>query len=450
MHKANANPDKRFFIDLMIRDISLEDAILDLIDNAIDSLVRVKNIDPYTDLLNSNKSQTNNIAEIHIDLKKTQVEILDNCGGISFKRAKEDIFRFGHPDPQKKSSLSVFGIGMKRAIFKIGKQIYIESNETESGFSMDLNVDEWMEDKEQNWSILIDQEKGTTNPDNAGTKIIIKNLRNEIVNIITNQTFLNRLTSLIRESYPFHLDNYVEIFLNKKKIEPLDLTIADSETIQPATESWTDGNVDIRMIVGLLPKSDSKKWRGEQSGWYLVCNGRVIVNADKTKLTGWGNPLPQFQPKNRGFLGIVFFTSEYPEELPWKTTKRDINSESPVYVNTFKKMVSTARPVLNFQDKLYKSGDDEEPKEEYRKIVSDLPGLQATQKASTLTPQGSTKQVFTQSPSSTPTKKTTRVAFDVNVEDIKKVKKHLGKSSMSNKEAGLKIFKYFKDRECPE
>jgi len=42
---------QRFFIDLIIRDISLEDAMLDLIDNAIDALVRTKQIDLYKVLL---------------------------------------------------------------------------------------------------------------------------------------------------------------------------------------------------------------------------------------------------------------------------------------------------------------------------------------------------------------------------------------------------------------
>ena len=41
---AQAWPTKRFFLEMFVRDISLEDAILDLVDNSIDSLARTKNI----------------------------------------------------------------------------------------------------------------------------------------------------------------------------------------------------------------------------------------------------------------------------------------------------------------------------------------------------------------------------------------------------------------------
>ncbi len=68
MPEANANPDKRFFIDLIIRDITLEDAILDLIDNAIDSLLRIKKIKLYTDFLSSEKAeQENSLAWVKVD-----------------------------------------------------------------------------------------------------------------------------------------------------------------------------------------------------------------------------------------------------------------------------------------------------------------------------------------------------------------------------------------------
>jgi len=42
---VNAAPTKRLFIEMLTRDVSLEDAVLDLIDNAIDSVCRRKDID---------------------------------------------------------------------------------------------------------------------------------------------------------------------------------------------------------------------------------------------------------------------------------------------------------------------------------------------------------------------------------------------------------------------
>ena len=145
MPDANANPDKRFFIDLIIRDISLEDAMLDLIDNAIDALVRTKQIDLYKGFVNrKDGAQDKPLAEIKISFSTKQFRINDNCGGIPFESAEKDVFRFGHPDPHRGVSLSVFGIGMKRAIFKIGREIEIVSHASDSGFLMRLDVDKWL------------------------------------------------------------------------------------------------------------------------------------------------------------------------------------------------------------------------------------------------------------------------------------------------------------------
>ena len=44
MPSANANPTKRFFVDMLIRDARLEDAVLDLVDNCIDGYSRKFNV----------------------------------------------------------------------------------------------------------------------------------------------------------------------------------------------------------------------------------------------------------------------------------------------------------------------------------------------------------------------------------------------------------------------
>ena len=41
--KAKATPSKKLFLEMFTRDIFLEDAILDLIDNSIDSITTPKN-----------------------------------------------------------------------------------------------------------------------------------------------------------------------------------------------------------------------------------------------------------------------------------------------------------------------------------------------------------------------------------------------------------------------
>jgi len=451
MPEANANPEKRFFIDLITRDISLEDAILDLIDNAVDSLIRSRSIDPYKNLIKPDEAPAESLSEIKISFTPKQFTIVDNCGGISFESAEKDVFRFGHPDPHRGASLSVFGIGMKRAIFKIGRQIEIESHATDSGFSINLNVDEWLGEETTDWKIKLEKQSSEKDISKAGTMIVIKRLRSEVATLMENPTFKNKLMLIIQESYPFYLGKYIRIFVNDKEAKGGELSFAESQDVKPAIETWKDGNVEATMICGLLPRKEDDGWTWEKSGWYLVCNGRVILHADKSKLTAWGGLLPQFMPKHRGFLGIIFFKSAHPEELPWKTTKRDINTESAVFIRALKRMIPASRSVIQFQNKMYESNDGAEPREEYRDSVKNLHGSSATEKATQvgtgdekIKPQG----FVYPPPSSRP--KTTSIQFQVRVEDMVRVKKHFGRSGMSNTEVGKRVFKYFLDRECSQ
>jgi hypothetical protein len=454
MPDANANPERRFFVEMITRDISLDDAILDMIDNSIDSLLRNKKIDLYKDFTNLGDAQKGeSLAVINISISPRQFKIEDNCGGITFESARDDIFRFGHPDQHRRLSLSVFGIGMKRAIFKIGSQVEMESHALDSGFSMTLNVDDWLEMPEPDWKIPIKKEDGEPNPSKASTKIIITNLNKEVAELTKNPIFENRLIVKIRKAYPFYLGKYVSIFVNKKEVIGEDLSFAESDQIKPAIEYWVDGNVEAILICGFLPR-EKEKWKFENSGWYIVCNGRVVVYADKSELTGWGwkNILPQFMPKNRGFLGIIFFKSNHPEELPWNTTKRGIHSESAVYIHTRNRMVAATRSVIKHQDMMYKkTNDDNEPKEEYKDYVGKMQSSSATKQAAervtageSIKPRGFFFAPLKERP------KLTTIQFKEKIEDVMRIKKRLGRIGMPNYEVGKKIFKYFLDRECSE
>lgn len=174
MPKADFSPERRFFVDLIIRDITLEDAILDLIDNAIDSLVQMTGVDIYKDFITTDTRAAAGSLDfwVKVDFTSKQFTIEDNCGGIPFERARDDVFRFGHLDPRRGPSLSVFGIGMKRAIFKIGREIRIESHAKDSGFLVNLDVDHWLDKtKETEWKIPIEKQSGHADDSKPGTKI---------------------------------------------------------------------------------------------------------------------------------------------------------------------------------------------------------------------------------------------------------------------------------------
>ncbi|NOZ39646.1 MAG: hypothetical protein GXP24_05405 [Planctomycetes bacterium] len=73
---VSASPTKAFFVNMLTRDIELKDAILDLLDNCIDGVIRQ---------LTPGKRKTKKPYEGYwakITLNESEFVIEDNCGGI--------------------------------------------------------------------------------------------------------------------------------------------------------------------------------------------------------------------------------------------------------------------------------------------------------------------------------------------------------------------------------
>ena len=114
---VSASPVKSFFVTMLTRDIHLEEAILDLLDNCVDGILRSGTRHGK----NKRKPYEGFFAEI--EFKKDSFSIHDNCGGIPWS-LHGYAFRMGR-DRNRPSdaagTVGVYGIGMKRAMFKMGK-----------------------------------------------------------------------------------------------------------------------------------------------------------------------------------------------------------------------------------------------------------------------------------------------------------------------------------------
>ncbi|MFB6306375.1 MAG: hypothetical protein ABEH43_05210, partial [Flavobacteriales bacterium] len=77
-------PSKEFFVDRLTRDISFENAILDLIDNSIDALSTKEELDLSTDLIETleNNGPEDFEYTVSLSVEKEKFSIRDNCGGI--------------------------------------------------------------------------------------------------------------------------------------------------------------------------------------------------------------------------------------------------------------------------------------------------------------------------------------------------------------------------------
>jgi len=444
---ADASPEKHLFLEMFIRDLTLEDSILDLVDNSIDSLIRERNISVSEALepvatnpdLPRAAQATMKPATINITLNDKYFQIVDNCGGISIDDAKREVFRFGHPKEAKVGQLGVYGIGLKRAIFKIGNDITIESKTAREGFKMVIDVTKWSEKRE--WELPFEVIDGTGGPSIAGTSITIRAFRPEVAERLRSGRLEGNLKEMIARTYCLFLDRYVEVTLNEHKIEPDYIPLGSSTEANVAKEVFEDNGVTVTIYAGLAARDEEGRWQAADAGWYVACNGRLVVSADRTELTGWGIGVGTFVPKYRGFIGLVFFYSRNPLLLPWTTTKRGLNQESLVFQRTRTRMAAIARPVMRFLDDMYSS--EEREREPQRQVASGM----KPQDVRDLTTQSQAKFEAKVQPLG---EHSVRVQYDAKEHELDRVRKALGKRSWPATRIGRYTFDHFLKTECPE
>jgi hypothetical protein len=452
MHEANAHPRKQFFLEMFTRDIALEDCVLDLIDNSIDALSRARHLDYSPALLNKVRASSSGLKSLpHIDISYSQHEfkIIDNCGGIERSDALKEMFSFGHSRTYKRGQLGVYGIGLKRALFKIGRYFEIESKTRNGGFKVELDVERWSEkdDKPEDWTIPLSFTSGSSSNVASGTSITIKNLTEEVKMRLQDPTLAKALHSAIGTTYSLFLDRVVRLKVNKDKVDPLDIPIGESQKVTPAHKDFEvsvgKGKVAVKLIASLAARGTRDEWSSERAGWYVFCNNRVVVAADRTDLTGWNLSLPKFHSKYSGFVGLAFFQSSDPALLPWTTTKRGVNKDSLAYQRARSQMAIVARPILSFLNEMY---------------PSDLPeDLQQRTIAETV--KQSKLAAFSDKPSSAfkvsrgPAKRSrsaVRVQFDATKSELERIKKQIRKSSWGAGRVGRFTFDHYLETECEE
>lgn len=435
---ANAYPEKRLFVSLLTRDISLVDAFLDLVDNSVNAALKAAHFDGQTSadyvlLLNS---PTKPKFDIHIDYSENSVVVRDNCGGISAADAANSIFVFGasSEDSHLSDRLSVYGIGLKRAMFKLGDKIDMVSDHPLGGFELDLKVSDWEKDGTQPWRFEIE----TRDPKAAGsTSLKVTELHPSVLSRIGNPVFLTDIRTRIARAYSFFLARIVRIFVNGEPVTADQAAISEYK----ATESAEFDGVSVAITAGIGSPKDGK-YSSDTSGWSVYCNGRAVISFDKSPLTGWGvdGYLPSFQPKHRPFVGIVFFTSDNPELLPWTTTKLGVNPDNVVWQRALQRMADVGRQVTKFLDNRYSEEGTSISMDELAEAVGP---------ATAVIPAIATRpQVFQQPRVRTP--KEPSIQYKVDRKKLQAVKDAIGTPWMSNGDAGKYTFDYFYKNEVDD
>jgi len=353
-------PTKKFFIDMITRDISIEDAIIDLIDNSIDGANRLR----------PEKDSSYEGLYVKLILNRNEFIIKDNCGGFSLETAKKYAFRFGRPEEAEvelNNSIGRFGIGMKRSLFKMGRQFTVESKHKEDHFKVEVDVDKWSKQtivdnngqQIDDWNFSYIDVPDEEELNEEGTLIKVGQLNAEFKKLFDDEHFLTDLSTDIQRILNFSLARKIKINLNGKDLigTKVELLMSANDNIMPY---YRDGDIDgvsYKIIAGI-----GVTGRPKESGWYIYCNNRLVVEADQTTITGWHmNGLPQWAVKHAMFRGLLFLDSSETIKLPLTTTKKGIDVTSGTYQAILPLMQDAMRKInlfLNDIDKLGANAND--------------------------------------------------------------------------------------------
>lgn len=354
--RIDAKPTKAFFIDMLTRDIGLEQAILDLIDNSVDGAKRI-----------SGDGARLEGRSVRLSFNDSKFRLIDNCGGFDRLTAQNYAFRFGRPkgSADTPNSIGQFGIGMKRALFKFGRKFSVRSATPQDLWAVDIDVEKWEESEDWHFEWVDFGPQKPLSHDRPGTEIVVTQLRPNVSARFATRSFNNAVIDLVKSKHRQFIAQGLSIRINGFHVNALEIALLATGGITPGVISFPlqdEGEKDVHVTIKVGVGLSSPK----EAGWYVICNGRVVLDADRSSSTGWGQVeasfdrvmLPSFHNQFARFRGIVTFDSIDSKRVPWSTTKNDIDQDSSVWARAYPRMLEMARPVIDFLNEVSEDIDE--------------------------------------------------------------------------------------------
>jgi hypothetical protein len=162
----------------------------------------------------------------------------------------------------------------------------------------------------------------------------------------------------------------------------------------------------------------------------------LVLEADRTEITGWGEQLPQFHSKYNHFVGYAYFRSADPRRLPWRTTKQGVDRDSHVYQVALQEMALQGRKVTTFLSNQYPSELEEELPLE-RDVLRTATSIPVTK-----LPRSDQSFNLTLPPRP-PKREMVSIQYQRTLQQVDKVRNRIGKPRLSARKVGEYTFDYF-------
>ncbi|NNP75508.1 hypothetical protein A7P54_03625 [Acinetobacter sp. Ac_3412] len=352
---ADTRPAKDYLVNGITKDVTIEECIFDLIDNSIDAypLHDKELISDYQPYL------------IEINFNKECFSIEDKGCGIPRTSLISETLRFGTKTQHHSTSIGFYGIGLNRALFKLGRKIHICTETVNERSKINLDVSEFLNNNEWTLPITDETRKGTN-----GTLIKINNLNNDVSNSFINSEWIKTFTKEISIRYSEFINKNLHISVNEKLVEACNIKIRDTSGFTKRKKEFNHNGIKVVIELGQnsdhffnYEKSYNKKPNAtpQDCGWFVFCNDRAVKLFDWTADTGWHT---KFHSEHNGFIGKAYFIGQA-GSLPWNTSKTDIDLNHVTYKKALQTMKSFSESWRTHVSKVLKKG--------YRPITEENP-----------------------------------------------------------------------------
>ncbi|RNJ80141.1 MAG: hypothetical protein D9C04_02575 [Nitrosopumilus sp. B06] len=254
--QVDITPDKSLIKKLGAVGYSGEEAIAELIDNAIDA--RIENTAEQISVL--------------LDFGARRIEVRDNGHGMD----KNDLINAltVAKGTKQYGSLGEFGIGLKSACSALGKSFVIRTSKkgTDKEYLVKYDEDEWMTDNSLDWNKFNMTEKTLgQEQDWHGTAIVIDKLK---ISLYTNQSIK------FRKNFGMRYASYIQ-----EKDISIQINTMQCEPIHPEIEPGSKTHIILRLsngrtIRGYAALMKKRSMRGNY-GINLFRHGRLIKPFEK-------------------------------------------------------------------------------------------------------------------------------------------------------------------------
>lgn len=334
MPKIEVTPSKHIY-DALIQDIDPNQAISDLIDNAIDNA----------------KVQNKETLEVNLTLTENKIEIKDNSGGMDLSTIPLLLMPGGTNRGGGPGIKGIWGVGSKRAMFSLGKKFIIRTR-ADGGIGLILEVDEqWFreDDSADKWEIDYEEDSSL---EEGITAIRVEDLK-----VVLNKFSISKIRKYLVKTYSDEIeDGTLTITFNGQRIDfTPEVPWAKSEytppsryiTDIPVPDSDRELHFEITLGVMTRPGEDYSY------GIDFIGNKRVILWNNLDGRMGFKKERLGFpHPTINRFKAVVRVNGDS-RDIPWNSAKSDTNENHPMYQSIADLVFQVSRQYVTFLRKNY-------------------------------------------------------------------------------------------------